>query len=344
MAGSNRIDTANRAPAESLVPVMLSALPALPGEFAIRTEKGFYLTAINGGGRNTAPVIITSTTKAGPWEKFTLSKGNPLLTHDRTIQTASGNYLTSVSGGGRTTDVLHTDAMQLRDWERYRLLYLGITAGAPTYYAIQTIKGNFLTAVGAGGKYEDAMHSDASRIQAWERFRFVKCGDPGTEHEYGIMAADGSFLTARGGGGLTSGAISKGYPGEPDARFTLLRQDDGSYAFRTANGVNFLTALQGGGLVQKYVPPDCGWWGACIGGFTDIFHTDATQIRGWEKFKVIDRGDCTYEIQTISGFDMGIFQSPQGYWLLTTRRDGVSSVNETFQLVAYGLESEPILH
>jgi hypothetical protein len=63
-----------------------------------------------------------------------------------------------------------------------------------------------------------------------------------------------------------------------------------------------------------------------------------------QKFKVIDRGDCTCEIQTIGGFDMGIYHSSQGYWLLTTRRDGVSGANETFQLVAYGLESEPVLH
>ena len=53
------------------------------------------------------------------------------------------------------------------------------------YYGIETIKGNFLTAVGSGGKYQDAMHSDARQIQAWEQFRIIKCGDPGSGYEYG---------------------------------------------------------------------------------------------------------------------------------------------------------------
>jgi hypothetical protein len=29
----------------------------LPGEFAFRTKKGYYLTAIDGGGRSAAPTI-----------------------------------------------------------------------------------------------------------------------------------------------------------------------------------------------------------------------------------------------------------------------------------------------
>ena len=42
----------------------------LPGEFAFRTKKGFYLTAVTGGGRSDAPTIITQATTAGPWEKL----------------------------------------------------------------------------------------------------------------------------------------------------------------------------------------------------------------------------------------------------------------------------------
>ena len=60
----------------------------LPGEFAMRTLKGFYVTAINGGRRRIAVM-------------------DPPPPNDKGIQTSSGNYLTAVDGGGRTSDVLH---------------------------------------------------------------------------------------------------------------------------------------------------------------------------------------------------------------------------------------------
>jgi hypothetical protein len=82
---------------------------------------------------------------------------------------------------------------------------------------------------------------------------------------------------------------------------------------------------------------------ACIGGFSTVFHTDATQVKGWERFRVIDQGNCTYAIQTSSGFFVGIYKHAKGYMLLTTRRDGASTANEKFQLVVYGLASPAIL-
>ncbi len=39
---------------------------------------------------------------------------------------------------------------------------------------IQTVSGRYLTAVGGGGRVADVIHSDATRIGAWERFR-VRC-------------------------------------------------------------------------------------------------------------------------------------------------------------------------
>jgi hypothetical protein len=66
----------------------LAAIPALaiaqsstlPGEFAFRTKKGYYLTAIDGGGRSAAPTIITAATSAGPWEKFRIVVADPAVT------------------------------------------------------------------------------------------------------------------------------------------------------------------------------------------------------------------------------------------------------------------------
>jgi hypothetical protein len=317
--------------------------PARPGEVAIRTQKGFYVTAINGGGRTADPIVVTSATSAGPWEKFRLAVTSPSTPHDKSIQTASGNYLTAVNGGGMTANVLHTDATQARDWERFRLLDLTSGNFAPSYYAIQTIKGFYVTALGAGGKYADAIHTDAKQIQAWEKFRVVQCGDPGSGYEYGVMAANGSFLNAQFAGGGSQGDIGLDSVASAGSRFKLIRQGDGSYALLTANGVNFVTALGGGGQVQKYLKCDVGLSGACLSGNSTIFHTDARQVQAWEKFRVIDQGNCTYAIQTVSGFYVGIYTDSGGSTLLTTRRDGASTANEKFQLVVYGLASPVVI-
>ena len=315
-------------------------LTVVLGEFAIRTTKGYYLTAVNGGGRSADPTLITATKAPGPWERFKIAIPNPGQVYDKAIQTATGNFVTAVGGGGRVSDVLHSDATQVKDWERFHLTDLA--ASAPSFHAFQTIKGTFLTAVGAGGKYDDAIHTDATAINAWERFRIVKCGDPGSGHEYGIMAANGSFLFAQNAGGRSQGTVILSAPTALETKFRFFKQSNGTYAVQTSTGRNYVTALQGGGLVQKYQDPDCGMFSACIGGFSTIFHTDATQVQGWEQFKVIDQGNCTYAIQTSSGFFMGIYKDPKGYMSLTTRRDGAPTANEKFQLVVYGLGS-PVL-
>lgn len=316
-----------------------------PGEFAFRTQKGYYLTAINGGGRTGDPTVITSATAAGAWEKFRLAIATPPSPYDKTFQTASGNYLTAVNGGGMTANVLHTDATIAKDWERFRLVYLG--GNSPTYYGIGTVKGNFLTAVGAGGRYQDAVHSDARQVQAWEQFRIVKCGDPGSGNEYAILAADGEFLASETYQGKTWFGLS-GYPSEPEMKLKLIRQNDGTFALQIGNG-RYVTALGGGGQVEKYDrkywTPDCGglFGGPCVGGASPIFHIDATQVQAWEKFRLIDQGNCTYTIQTTSGFFAGIFKDGSGVTLLTTRRDGAPTANEKFQLVVFGLASPPII-
>ena len=318
---------------------------AYPGEFAFRTQKGYYLTAINGGGRTGDPTVITGATSAGAWEKFKIGIANPPSAYDKLLQTATGNYLTAVNGGGMTANVLHTDATQPKEWEQFRLVYVG--GYPPPYYGIGTIKGNFLTAVGSGGRYQDAVHSDARQIQAWEQFRIVKCGDPGSAYEYGIMAADGEFLASSTYQGKTWFSLN-GHPNEQEMKLKVIRQPDGTFALQTTSG-RYVTALGGGGQVEKYDrkywTPDCGglFGGPCVGGSSPIFHIDATQVQAWEKFRLIDQGNCTYAIQTTSGFFAGIFKDGSGVTLLTTRRDGASTPNEKFQLVIFGLASPPII-
>ncbi|MCA9457960.1 MAG: hypothetical protein KC587_14940, partial [Nitrospira sp.] len=107
--------------------------------------------------------------------------------------------------------------------------------------------------------------------------------------------------------------------------------------------VHAATVWGGGGQMQKYHPQDWGMFEVCIGGCSTLFHNDATQIQGWEKFRVIDQGNCSYAIQTASGFFVGIYKDSSGVTLLTFHRDGAPTTNEKFQLVSHGLGSPAIL-
>ena len=321
----------------------IQAVAALPGEFAFRTAKGYYVTALDGGGRTADPVLVTASVSAGAYEKFRIAQTYPNTPHDKSFQTGRGNYLTSMNGGGLSRGPFHTDATQAKDWERFRLLDLSVNNFAPSYYAFETFKGSYVTAVGAGGKYVDAFHTDAKQIQDWEKFRVVKCGDIGSGFEYGILAANGSFLKAELAAGRSQGDLWLDSYAGPQTRFKFIRQGDGTYALQTSNGANFVTALGGGGQVQTYLKCDPGLSGACLSGYSTIFHTDARQVQAWEKLRVIDQGNCTYAIQTASGFHLGIYKDSSGRTLLTTRRDGSSTANEKFQLVVYGLASPVVL-
>ena len=82
-------------------------------------------------------------------------------------------------------------------------------------------------------------------------------------------------------------------------KFRFIRQGDDSYALQTPNGSNFVTALGGGGKVEKLNPAD--------GSITKIFHTDATQVQAWERFKITEiDGSCWYYMQTVSGKYVGL--------------------------------------
>src|SRR6185312_3619782 len=123
--------------------------------------------------------------------------------HNCTFQTYNkGRYLTAVGGGGRTSDVLHTDAVTARSWEKFTLVDSG-DGSATIRYGIQTKTGNYLTAVGGGGRITDVMHSDATQLQSWEKLTLISLGG-GT---YAIQTIDGHYLTAVGGGGRITDTI-----------------------------------------------------------------------------------------------------------------------------------------
>jgi hypothetical protein len=73
-------------------------------------------------------------------------------------------------------------------------------------------------------------------------------------------------------------------PPDGNNQFTLIRQDDGSYTLLLHNGINYVTAIDGGGLDGDYLA------------------SDRALAQAWEKFRITDQGDCTYTIQTTSGY------------------------------------------
>jgi len=312
----------------------------LPGDFAFRTRRNFFLTAIDGGGRSTDPTVITGSSTIGPWEHFRIAVTTGQL-QDKSFQTATGNYVTAVNAGGMTSNALHTDAVQIANWERFRMTDVSV-ASLPAF-SIQTYNGHNITAVGAGGRYEDAIHTDGYQVGTWEQFQPVKCGDLASGYSYYIIDANGASLEAYKGGGLTDEAFGSAAYYDPAAfaRFKLIRQSDGRYALQTASG-NFLTALQAGGLVQQYYETGCGLFDPCIGHLTDIFHTDATQVRTWEKFTITEVGSCKYSIQTASGFFFGVDTDSGGHKIHTTDHSPATG-KDLFDFVMSDLASPPII-
>ena len=144
-------------------------------------------------------------------------------------------------------------------------------------------------------------------MNRWERFGLQKCGDLGSAHQYTLekVLGEEGTLNAVGGGGRSTASVDFLY-NDVSSVFTILRQGDGSYALRTSNGMNYLTAIQGGGLASG-----------------DTLATDRTQLQAWEKFQIVDDTvegrDCVYTIQTASGFFLG--PGPWGVGISTRIRD-----------------------
>jgi hypothetical protein len=270
----------------------------LPGEFAIRTWlRNAYLTARDGG-HHSIDAVITSATTLGPNEKFRLTTIEPEYT---SIQTLLGYYVSANNGGGLgennpANQILSTERTFLADDALFRLIGPG-GGGLNGTSSIATFNNHLLTALGGGGKASNAFHTDATVASSWEWFWVLKSGDLGSGYRYAIRPAgmaegEVSFLTALQGGGQATFGITHFSGLFSESQFELIQLNDGSYALKTSNGINYVTAVGGGGLATG-----------------DNLHTDATQIQDWEKFKIVDQGDATYTIQTVSGFYLAVTKS-----------------------------------
>ncbi len=148
---------------------------------AIRTHNGHIVTAADGGGYggpNDGPDAValhSDARQAGPWETFRWIWLDPEA-GDFALQTQTGNYVTAVAGGGiggpnDGRAPFHTDATWVGPDERF--LINGFGDG---FVSLRTRKGFYMTAVnggGVGGRDGAPLRTDAVRIGAWERFRFL---------------------------------------------------------------------------------------------------------------------------------------------------------------------------
>jgi hypothetical protein len=261
-------------------------MEVLGGEFAIMTNlKGRYLTAVAGGGKTT-DVIHTDAISPRAWEKFKFWVDSATRQY-YAFQTISGNFITAVNAGGLTSDTIHSNATEVSGWQMFKLL----PQSPWPNIAIQTLRGFFLTAVGGGGHNSgDTIHTDAVSALEWEQFNIFRSSDFGTGSTYGIQAWGGPvigfFLTASLGGNQPGpdNAILWGGTVVPFwLSWTLLKQNDGTYALQTASG--YVLTANGGGLPGN--------------GFRTDTETD--HIGNWEKFTLVDNGDFTAYIKTYAG-------------------------------------------
>ena len=163
-----------------------------------------------------------------------------------------------------TLRIVQTSALSLA-------IGLGLVAGAqaanaPITCTIQTNSGNYLTAVGGGGRTTDVLHTDATRALSWEKFVLVDVGEGNSQ--YGLRTKTGNYLTAVSGGGRTSDVFHSDATQLRDWEKIRVQSLGGDlYALKTVSG-NYITAVGGGGRT------------------TDVLHTDATRIGAWEKFRL----------------------------------------------------------
>jgi hypothetical protein len=298
------------------------SMDALAGEFSIMTDpsvdKGRFLTAVKGGGQTT-DVIHTDAIFPQAWETFRFSVDSA-TGQFYAFQTVNGELISANDGGGLTANTIFTTATSVGPlgWELFSL----VPQFAPFDFAIQTVRGFFLTAVGGGGHNSgDTIHTDALKADTWERFVLFRRGDMGTGSTYGIINSGsgnvvglGAWLVAVYGGGQSGpdhvlsdiGAVPYWIS------WTLLNQDDGTYAFQTSSG-NVLTA-NGGGI------PGEG------------FRTDKLpyQIGDWEKFTLVDDGYFTAFIKTHVGTFISDVYDPNTGWTMTTVADATQATRWRF--------------
>jgi hypothetical protein len=210
----------------------------------------------------------------------------------------AGTFLVSARGGGGigASNDLETFQTEAGGLTPATLFVLGgLNANGTS--TIKTATGNFVTAVGGGSQATRAFHTDATVASTWEQFYIAITGDVQDKHFYAIRPTNAAnparFLTALGGGNRLVHAMAVTPVMENGSLFLLIGQTDGTFALRTANLVNYVTADDGGGLAHG--TPQL-----------DNLITTKTVPLAWERFRIQETSTGVYTIQTVSGFYIAV--------------------------------------
>jgi hypothetical protein len=180
-----------------LVPSYNAAgLPPFP--VAIQTLRGFFLTAVGGGGQADADAIHADGTKAQSWEYFLVLRGGELGSGSSYIimglsDGALGGWLQANNGGldaGPGALAAPANSPNPLYWEQWVLVKQ--TDGT---YALQTSSGGYLTANG-GGDPDAGFRTDIMTVGDWEKFTLVDNGDI----TWYIKTSNGYYLSMSGPG------------------------------------------------------------------------------------------------------------------------------------------------
>ena len=218
-----------------------------------------------------------------------------LLPGEFAIRTRTMYFLTAVGGGGRTTDTFHTDlkdASRIGAWEKFKLY---VEPGQPSSYAIQTVSGHYVTAVGGGGQStEPVLQTDRTAVQAWEKFNLFQNYD-GYPADF-VRVSTGHYVTAVNGGGQTTNVLrtdsSQPVISTPqEFRFYKCGDPgpDSTYAINWASSDSDyypIVAPQGGGLLHGAI---------LVRGNPGYKYGYGT------RFRLLRQSDGSYALQTENG-------------------------------------------
>lgn len=168
------------------------------------------------------------------------------------------NYVTAVNGGGlgngANVPISTYETIDNSSFEHFGVEWVNEATGQ---LAFITAKGNYVGAINGGGIGAGSntnnypLVTNATTMGAYELFKFAKLADG----KYKVITANGNLWLATNGGGW--GEAANTYPIHTDAgrrggweTFTIIKQRMGTFsaALRTYDGVNYLSALDGGGL------------------------------------------------------------------------------------------------
>lgn len=179
---------------------LTSAFPT----FDIRTVRGFYLTAVGGGGQTNPPVLHTDATIVRSWEQFGLLKSDDpgskytfgIIASVAGESGSLGPWIVATNGGHESgDDGLQPVTIGGGDQTSVTLGWTLIRQSDGTY-AFQTSSGYYLTANGGGnpGEYSP-WRTDTPQVGNFEKFTLT----PNNDCTYYIQTYNGYYIGAYGG-------------------------------------------------------------------------------------------------------------------------------------------------